>query len=98
MSGTPLELINSPRRQGASETRTHAFTLPTGITPSVVTFTVIKISDGSTHASGSGAIAGGVVTLAAISGLSAGQSYRVNVTMTVGAETLVRWFRLDGET
>lgn len=98
MSGTPLELINSPRRQGASETRTHSFTLPTGVTPSAVTFTVKKLSDNSTHASGSGTVSGSTVTLGTISGLAAGETYRVNVSMTVSAETLVRWFVLECET
>lgn len=98
MSGTPKELVNSPRRQRASEVRTHSFTVATGVVPSVVAFTVKKLSDNSTHATGAGTYAGGVVTLGAISGLTAGEKYRVDVTLTVGAETLIPWFILDGET
>lgn len=97
MSGTPLELINSPRRQGAGETRTHAFSLPSNFTPSTVTFTVIKLSDNSPHSSGSGAVSGSEVTLGGISGLTAGEKYRVNVSMTVGGQLFIRYFILECE-
>jgi hypothetical protein len=95
MSGNRKELVNSPRQQRAGETRTHSFTLPDGVTPSAAAFTVVNISSGATHSSGSGTISGSTVTLGGISGLTAGTWYRVDVSLTVGAETLIPFFRLE---
>lgn len=106
MSGTPRELINSPRRQGTGETRTHSFTVPIGVTPTgAINWTAVKESDGSTHATGTGtftaasagAAMSGVITLTGLSGLSATETYKVTVSMVVGAETLTRYFRVEAE-
>jgi len=90
----------SPIWVGADETVTHSLTTtpwgssPTGVAVKLYDNTGTDVS--STKLSGSASVNGDVITLPAITGLTAGAEYRLEVKFTVSGNTVETWADVYG--
>lgn len=99
------EIKESPLLQGEDETIVYTLsTTPLGGSPTAVTVTLYSISDtgvrtdvSATCLSGAPAVAGDVITLPAVTGLTAGAEYRLEIQFTSGASTYEPYAVIFGE-
>jgi len=83
------EVAEGPQTQGANEKITYTVTTTNWVSSPASVAMYVDDSDGtdvtSTVCTGSTSVSGNVITLKAISGLSAGQRYRCEVQFTAGS-------------
>lgn len=94
------EVVEGRQTQGADETIVYTLdTTDVGGSPSVSAVVVWRESDATdvtstTMPSGSHSVNGDVITLKALTALTAGQVYRVEVKFTSAGNTLEHYFRV----
>lgn len=88
------EFIESAIQQGADEVRPYKWTTtPWGSTPSSVTVTLYDgdTDVSATNLSGSASVAGDVITTPAVTGLTAGKVYRLEIKCTIDGRVEEAW-------
>lgn len=96
-----LEIVESPRAQGAGETKTYSLTVtPWGSSPTSPAVTVEKYVD-ATYTDvtadltiGAPTVSGDVITFS-LAGLSAGVRYRVTISFTCGSDVNTPFLWID---
>ena len=100
------QTVQSPLKQGEDETIAYTITTtpwassPTSVAAKIYSFNPVNSSYTevtSARMTGSPSVTNDVITLPAISGLTDGTRYRVEVQFTVSGNIYEPWFWLDGE-
>jgi hypothetical protein len=89
------EVDESPLRQGAGEAiQYHIVSTPAPLSVSAVAVTDEATGAAAGTQTGTPAVQAGAIVLPIISGLTAGHTYRVDVTYTDGTNTLAPYLRI----
>lgn len=96
MSTSTREIIESPWEQGSDEIRAYSLTTtPWGGTPSSPVVKLYELPDftdrTSTLLSGAASIVGDVITTPAVTGLTNGTRYRLEIKFVTGGRTEEAW-------
>lgn len=104
MTTNSRQVAESPLVQGAGESIVYQITTtPWGSSPAAVTVKVYDITGGGSvdvsaaSLLGAATVAGDVITLPAVRGLTAGHVYRLEASFTSGSHTFACWAEIYAE-